>query len=277
MREPGIYLGLSNDAYHVDRTAVGSSGLKAMLEAPAYYFGQYLDPDCPPPSERETPGRRFGSMVHCALFEHPAFNDRYRVGPVVSSKALKAWKDFAATLPEGCDGITPAEYASMKQVRKSVLAIPDMAKALAVGHGEVSAYAVDPATGVRCKVRPDWVHPVGDDAVIIIDGKTYATADANEFSRQAARMLYALQAALYTDMYQLASGKRVLAFVFLLIADSYPHLSNAVMLDERSMATGRAQYRRALDSYAECMRSGVWPGHGNDVKIVSLPNYAHEE
>lgn len=270
MREPGIYIDLSNDDYHADRTALGVSGMKAILRAPAYYFGQYLDPFCPPPSERETPGRRFGSMVHCQLFEHPRFGERYRVGPDVTSKALKAWKDFAAGLPSGCDGITPVEYEAMKQVRRSALSIPDAASALADGMGEVSAYCVDEETGARLKVRPDWVHPAGDDAVILFDGKTYATADADEFAAQAGKMKYHMQAAAYSDVYAKASGKRVLAFIFIVIEDDYPHLANLVTLDDESMEAGRQLYRRAVTTYAECMKSGVWPGYGDSVKQASL-------
>lgn len=275
MREPGIYE-LTNAEYHSDRAAIGSSGLKAMLESPAYYFGQYLDQDCPPESETETPSRRFGNLVHCHLFEPHLFGDRYRVGPDCA-RNLKEWKDWAKDhLPDGCDGIKPGEYKAVKRARQSVMELPDMAAALAVGKGEVSAYWRDEATGVLCKVRPDWVHPVGPDSVILVDGKTYASADEAEFVRQAARMKYPLQAALYSDGYAAATGKRVLAFIFLVISDDWPHLANAVMLDEASLAAGRAQYRRALDAYAECRRTGVWPGHGSDVKVVTLPRWALE-
>jgi hypothetical protein len=273
---PGIYYGMPNADYHATVEAIGNSGLKAVLQSPAYYFGQYLDPDCPPESERETAGRRFGNMVHCVLFEREAFDTRYRVGPAVNSKAVKAWKDFAATLDDGVTALTPEEYVCALKVRESVLSIPDMASALSSGAGEVSAFWRDPATGVLCKCRPDWVHPVGDDAVILIDGKTYASAAEAEFARQVAKMAYHLQAAWYTDGYQIASGKRVLAFIFLAIADEYPHLANPMMLDEDSIAVGRRMYRRALDTYAECTRTGSWPGHGNDVKLIALPKWAME-
>jgi hypothetical protein len=275
--EPGIYYGMPNAEYHARVEAIGNSGLKAMLRSPAYYFGQYRDPNCPAESERETPGRRFGNMVHCVLFEREAFDTRYKIGPVVTSKAVKAWKDFAATLDDGCTALDPREHACALKVRESVLAIPDMASALSVGQGEVSAFWSDPETGVLCKCRPDWVHPVGDDAVILIDGKSYASADEEEFARQVAKMDYHLQAALYTDGYQHASGKKVLGFIFLAIADEYPHLANPIMLDEDSMSVGRRMYRRALNTYAECERTGTWPGHGNDVKLISLPAWAKKD
>lgn len=275
--EPGIYCGMPNDEYHGRLEAIGNSGLKAMLESPAYYFGQYRDPNCPPESERETPGRRFGNMVHCVLFEREAFDVRYQIGPDVTTKAVKAWKDFAAGLPVGVTALDSREHARALKVRESVLSIPDMASALSSGQGEVSTFWRDPQTGVLCKCRPDWVHPVGDDAVILIDGKTYASAGEDEFARQVAKMSYHLQAAWYTDGYQIASGKKVLGFIFLAIADDYPHLANPMMLDDEALDVGRRMYRRALNSYAECERTGTWPGHGNDVKLISLPAWANKD
>lgn len=274
---PGVYQGISNADYHADRTAVGQSGLKAVLKAPAFFFGQYLDPACPPESDRETPGRKFGNMVHCVLFEYPLFNQRYRVGPEVTSKAVKAWKDFAAELPAGCNGISRQEYDCALAVRASVLAIPEMAKALSVGAGEVSAWWTDPATGVKCKCRPDWVYPVSDDAVIIIDGKTFASAEPGEFTRQAVKMDYFMQAAWYSDGYALASGKKVLAFIFLVVSDDYPYLASAMMPDDESIEAGRRKYRRGLDSYAACLKSGVWPGYSHDIKLISMPAWAKEQ
>jgi hypothetical protein len=272
-----IIHGLPNADYHGDTSAIGCSGLKAVLKSPAYYYGQYLDPRCPPEGDRETPGRFFGNLVHCALFEHPQFNARYRVGPAVASKALKAWKDFAAELPPGCQGITPAQYETAQRVRESVLAIPDMAEALASGHGEVSAYWTDEATGVRCKVRPDWVNPVGEDSVIIIDGKTFASADPHDFARQVVKMDYALQAAFYSHGYAKASGKNVLAFVFLVVADDYPHLASTMTLDEEAMSAGARRFRRALDSYAQCKKTGVWPGYSQSIQQIALPQWALQE
>lgn len=275
---PGIYYDIPNSVYHglEQRHIIGCSGLKAVLQSPADYYGQFLDPDCPPESDKSSAARDFGNRVHCMLFENHLFAQRYAVGPEVATRALKEWKDFASRLPAGCEGIKPSEYKTLKKVREQALAVPDVATALQhpEGRGEVSAYWVDEETGVPCKVRPDWVYPVGEDAVVLLDGKTFATADPYEFGRQAARMEYHLQAAYYSHGYKMASGKRVLAFVFLVISDTWPHLVTPVMLDEEAMRVGALSYRIALDRYAECKASGKWPGYGNDVKIISLPRWA---
>jgi hypothetical protein len=275
MREPGIYHGIQNADYHADRSAIGNSGLKAVLRSPAYYYGQYLDPAKPESEDKpETAGQRFGNIAHTMLFEPDSFNARYAVGPDVRSRALKAWKDWAKDLPEGVEGIKPGEYAAAKRLRESVLAIPDMRAAFSEGHGEASAYFIDPATGERGKCRPDWAHPVGGEAVVLIDGKTYADASEAEFTRQIARMNYDMQAAWYTDGYEAATRKKVLAFLFLAIESDYPHQCNVMQLDAESLQVGRSKYRRALDQYAQCKALGSWPSYGNAVKLITLPAWA---
>lgn len=280
MRNPGIYYDIPIVEYHRDKTAIGNSGLKEVLDCPALYFGQNLDPERPTVGEeRDTAAQLFGNMAHCVLFEHQHFNARYRVGPEVATKALKAWKDFAATLPEGCDGIKPSQYASAKKIRQNALALPDLREALEHpgGRGEVSAYWRDERTGVLCKCRPDWVMPVRDDAVVLFDGKSYATGDTQEFGRQVPRMGYHLQAAWYGDGYARASGKNVLAFVFIVIGNEWPHPINLVMLDEDAIRAGQLMYRRGLDTYAECLRTGNWPGYAPGVKTITLPKWALED
>lgn len=280
MREPGIYYDIPNPAYHADKTAIGNSGLKLVMDCPALYFGQYLDPERPPTEDKESAAQLFGNMTHCALFEHAAFNHRYRIGPVVSNKNVKAWQDFKKECGDaGASAIDGTQYKIARQIRKQALALPDLKEALLHPHGrgEVSTYWRDPATGVLCKCRPDWVMPVGNDGVVLWDAKTFATGDAREFGRQVPRMRYHLQAAWYADGYAKATGKNVLAFVFIVIGDEWPHAINLVMLDDEAMRAGQLMYRGALDTYAECLKTGVWPGYAPGIKTITLPRWALED
>lgn len=279
MREPGIYYDIPNAEYHAGTFAVGNSGLQLVADCPALYHGKYLDPERPPTEDKETPARLFGNMAHCVLFEYAAFRRRYRVGPDVHSKNLKVWQEFKKDCEaDGATAIDSAQYKSAMRIRRSAMENKDLREALEHpgGRGEISAYARDERTGVLVKVRPDWEMPVGEDACVVFDAKTFATGNADEFARQAARMGYDFQAAFYTDFYGRASGKNVLAFLHIVIADEWPHPINIVALGERSINTGRDKYRRALDTYAECLKSGVWPGYAPGIKLVEMPGYALE-
>lgn len=274
---PCVIEGLSNEAYHSNVHAVGNSGLQLVRDCPALFHGAYLDPQRPAKEDKESAAQRFGNIAHCALFEFAAYNQRYVVGPDVN-KNTNVWKDFVKGLAPGCLPCGNDERMAGLKIREQALANPELAEALLhpQGKGEVSAFWRDERTGVLCKVRPDWVMPVGDKSCVIFDAKTFATGGADEFSRQAARMGYDFQAAYYTDGYGNATGLNVLAFVHIVISNQWPHPVNLVQLGERTINAGRAKYRRALDTYAECQRSGVWPGYAPGIKLVEIPDYAME-
>jgi hypothetical protein len=280
MRNPGLYFDIPIGDYHADKTAIGNSGIKEVLDCPALYFGQNLDPERPQEEKPDTAPQVFGNLAHCALFEYAQLNRRYRVGPDVHSKQLNVWKEFKKEC-EACDciPIDSKQYKAAKKIRQSALLVPELKEALEHpdGRGEVSAYWRDERTGMLCKCRPDWRMPVGQKSVILWDGKTYATGDVGEFTRQVPRMGYDVQAAWYSDGFERASDLQVLAFIFIVIGNEWPHPVNLCVLDEAALASGRRKYRRGLDLYAECMKSGVWPGYPPGIKTITLAPWALEE
>lgn len=266
--EPGIYHEIENETYHAG-PGISNSGLGDILQSPRHYYARHLDPARP--ARTPTQPQEDGTIAHCAILEPDQFHERYVVGPDVS-RATKAWKEACAANP-GKTLIKPDQYTRAMLQRDAVWAIPDVAEALSAGRPEVSAYWNDPETGVLCRCRPDWVHetPAG---VILLDAKTYSDASPREFARQVARMRYYRQASFYSDGYAVASGKPVLGFVFAAVETNYPFAASATMLDEEALAVGANEYRRALDIYAECLRTNAWPGYPQSIGVMSLPAWA---
>jgi exodeoxyribonuclease VIII len=280
MDEPGLFYDIPIEKYHASKKAIGSSGIKEVLDCPALYFGQNLDPERPQEEKPDTTSQVFGNLAHCALFEPAVLNDRYRVGPDVHSKNLKVWQEFKKECEScGCIPIDSKQYKAAKKIRQSALLLPELKEALEHpgGRGETSAYWRDERTGVLCKCRPDWTMPVGDKACILWDGKTYATGNTEEFARQVPRMGYDIQNAWYADGFSQASGLLVLAFIFIVIGNEWPHPVNLCVLDEAAIASGARKYRRGLDTYAECVKTGNWPGYAPGIKTISLAPWALEE
>ena len=91
------------------------------------------------------------------------------------------------------------------------------------------------------------------------------------FSRAIANWDYHLQAAWYSDGYTLTTGNPVLGFVFGAVESAWPHAAAAYMLDDAGLDKARAENRRLLDLYAECKRTGVWPGYQASIQAISLP------
>lgn len=256
--------------YHAS-AGVSNSGLADFARSPRHYHALHLDPDRPP--REETAAQLAGNLAHCAILEPEAFATRYVVGPNCR-RGTKLWDAFEASLSSGQTGIKPDDHFNAKAQAASVRALPEVAALLARGHPEVSAYWIDPSTGQLCRCRPDWVHPVGDPGVILLDVKTCGDASPHEFARQCARMGYHRQAAFYSDGYALASGRPVLGFVFIAVETAWPYAASAVMLDDESTQKGRAEIAALLPRFAACTQAGTWPGYSSAIELVSLPSWA---
>lgn len=261
------------EAYHRG-AGISKTGLDHVARSPATFYALHLDPARPP--EKERAGQLEGQLAHCAILEPAEFDRRYAVGPDVS-RATKAWKEWEASLPAGVIAIKPDQRETALRQAESVRRLPDVAEALAAGRPEVSAYWIDPDTGVLCRCRPDWVHPAGESGVVLLDVKTYSDASPAEFARQIARKRYHVQDAFYSDGFGRAAGVDVLGFVFVAVETEWPFAASAVMLDEPGRDVGRIQYRRDLDVYARCLAANEWPGYGAAIHQVSLPAWASKD
>ncbi|MGZ0105175.1 PD-(D/E)XK nuclease-like domain-containing protein [Achromobacter sp. KK8] len=258
------------EAYHRG-PGISKTGLDHVARSPALFYALHLDPARP--AEKERAGQLEGQLAHCAILEPAEFDKRYSVGPDVS-RATKAWKEWEASLPAGVIAIKPDQRETALRQAESVRRLPDVAEALAAGRPEVSAYWIDPDTGVLCRCRPDWVHPAGESGVVLLDVKTFSDASPAEFARQIARKRYHVQDAFYSEGYARAAGVDVLGFVFVAVETEWPFAASAVMLDEPGKRQGAIDMRRDLTTYAACLKANDWPGHGAAIHQVSMPAWA---
>ena len=268
----GLYFDIDIDAYH-GGAGISKSGLDSIDANPAIYYGRHLDPNRPAPKDKA--GQLEGSLTHCAVLEPDEFGTRYAIGPDVS-RATKEWKAFETANP-GRTCIKPDQYETAMRQADSIRRLPEVAEALQRGRAETSAYWIDPITGELCRCRPDWAHECGTSQTILLDVKTCSDASPAEFRRQIARKRYHVQDAFYSDGYSAASGREVLAFVFVAVESEWPYAACALMLDEEGKTQGKREYRRNLNTYAECRKSGIWPGYSSQIEIVNLPAWALTE
>lgn len=266
----GLVHGLGIREYH-SGPGISKTGLDDMARSPAYFYAWHLDPRRP--SSSSTIAQQHGNLAHCAILEPSEFSRRYSVGPDVR-RNTKAWEAFEESLLDGQEAIKPDQRDAAFAQAASVRSDPYIASLLSKGRAEVSAYWRDPVTKVLCRCRPDWVHPVSDSEVILVDVKTYGDVTEREFSRQIASMGYHVQDRFYSDGYQIASGKRVVGFVFVAVEDKWPYAAAAYQLGEESRLEGFGIYRDLLDLYAHCLKTNKWPGFHVGVKTIELPDWA---
>lgn len=282
---PGTLVDVDINVYHA-MPGISKTGLDLIERSPAHYHAMYLNPERPPQKERA--GQLEGTLAHCAILEPEAFHHRYIVVPDHAPRrpteaqwnakkpsedsiaAMAWWNEFNLTHVKQ-RVISAAQYETAMRQAESVRALPEVAEALALGKAEVSAFWIDSETGEPCRCRPDWVNGCGANSAILLDVKTYGNASTDEFIRQVERKRYHVQDAFYSDGYALATGLQTLGFVFVVVETEWPYAANAVMLGEPSREEGRDAYRSALKIYAECRRTGTWPGYGSQIQICDLP------
>lgn len=269
----GLVRDMEAETYHSIH-AMSAGGLKRMRQSPAHFYGLQLDPMRPKAGE-PTPALAFGTLFHTALFEADQLAARYVVKPEDHDGRTKEGKQWKAE-NAGRLIATGAEYEAARIMARNVRADPDIAALMSDGYGESSAFWIDPQTGELCKCRPDWTSPAGD-GVILLDGKSCQDASAEGFGRAIWNYGYHLQAAWYTDGFEAATGQHVHGFVFAAVESTWPHAAAAYMLGDDVLDHARRENRRLLDLYAECKRTGEWPGYQSGIQIVNLPTWAQRQ
>lgn len=189
-----------------------------------------------------------------------------------NGKNVRLWSDVLAEWTENNPGrivLTPETWDQLHAMANAVHSHPAAGALLTgcPGEAEKSVYWNDATTGVLCRCRPDWWR----DDNVIVDLKTTEDASPEGFAKSMANYRYDVQAAYYLDGVQAATRKRPKAFVFIAVEKKPPYGVGVYVLDSDSLELGRAQYQHDLRIYAECVRTGEWPGYGDKIQTISLP------
>jgi exodeoxyribonuclease VIII len=265
----------TNDEYH-QGPGLSHSGVKRLLRSPWHYqaINGPHEPIAP------TPQMFAGTLCHCAFLEPEEFHSRYVVGPEVSTKAAREWKEFVAANPDR-EPITQKQHDTAWAQAESLRAHPVIAELMSgMGIAERAIYWTDPETGVLCKAKPDWAHLCGTSArpaAILLDAKTTSDASPEGFAKAIANFGYHTQADWYCWGYEQATGTPCEGMVFAVVENEFPYACAAYMVDDEGLRIARERNRRALNLYAECERKANWPGYPSELQVISLPRWASNE
>lgn len=266
----GVYPDIDPTDYH-DQIfgpadgSVSSTDAKNLLVAPAYY--QYHHDKQTPP----TRAMELGTAIHAAVL---GVGQADMVTIEGSWRTKEAREAVAAARAAGQVPLSPDDAWEIQTIAESVRKHPAAAALLdGPGIAEASIYAPDTASGVWMRGRPDWI--AGDltsgDPVVLVDLKTTSgDASPDSFAREAARWDYPLQAAWYRKIWYEIHGYTP-RFVHIVVSRTAPYLVGVYELDDEYLTAGLVRARRALNRYAECVRSASWPGHSPDIELLGAP------
>ena len=271
--EPVIVDGLSAEEYHADHTSISSSGLRSILDpgCPAQFK---YDRDNPPAPKKEFD---LGHAAHRLILGEGA--DLV----VVDAKRWDTAAVKARVAEIRDEGKIPLKQHEMDQVKAMADAIrqhPLAGPLFTPGSGiaERSIFWTDPATGVRCRCRPDWLKQL-PGLTLCVDYKSCKDASPKAVSKAIETYGYHQQDPHYLDGIEAArlAEPGSARFIFVFQSKIPPYLITVRELSEHDRTIGRAKNQRALRIYAECVRTATWPdwtGPVTDIPEISLPTWA---
>jgi hypothetical protein len=258
-----------------------------MIEAtPAHVKEEMDNPKAP------TPDMMFGTACHTALLEPHLLASTVSVSDqcsAITGKGERCTQTGKYRSPDGqwfCGtkghnrGLYPEpsgvrlsseDFARCQLVAQSVMRHPQ-AKALieaAAGEIENSIFWTDPASGANCKMRSDmWAAQFG----VIVDFKTAASASPKSFQYSIKDYGYARQAAMNLRGAN-AAGLDATTFAFICAEKNPPFAVAIYEINAISLAIAEREINEALPRYAECERTGIWPGYSDRIEMISLPEW----
>ena len=274
----GIYADVPMDFYHGDccvGPSISSSGLRTIeLKTPAHYWAHSpLNPNRVP-EDSEKPAFRIGRAVHTLLAAPETFLDEFSIRPSqwqnYTTKAAKEWRD--AEIAAGRSVLTLKEHELVAALCRAIENEPIVQQGVLDGLVEHSMFWKDPETSVWLKARPD-VWTVAADSVV--DLKAVHSADFRTVQNSIGSFGYHMQLALVGEGHAILTKREIPHDGYLLfcVEKTVPYLVNLKPVEPDSLDMGRRQIRRAVRTFAECLKSQDWPGYPDSGQAVGLAGW----
>lgn len=211
--------------------------------------------------------------IHALVLEPDRFAASFSVYD--GRRTGKDYDAHRAAFP-GTAVLNVREYDEAQATATAIREHPAVMPLLAHGEAEVSITWTDPATGLPCKARMDWLN-VREGLPYWLDLKTYGTTDQRIVARKVVQMN------AYGQMAHYAAALEALGVptpdCFLVVAEGKGAHDVAVFELDRGIPDGAlhvgAQKRAELMTrLAECVAEDRWPGRYPGVVDLCLPPYA---
>jgi len=262
---------LSADAYHADVASIGIHGLALVGKSPLHHWHEVRRPDRE--IKEKTTAQTVGDAIHLAVLEPERFASECAVAPDVDRRTRAGKEDWAAFQAANVGKLTvrAEDHACALRVAGSVREHP-LGRMFLCGPGkrEASIFWTDKETGVRCRMRPDFIP---DSGAVLVDLKSCEDAGEAAFTRNAWNYGYHLTAAWYLEGWKALTGEKR-EYVFAAWEKDQPHACAWYYADDDLIAAGRDRFRALLRIYADCLAKDKWPGYAERLCPLYAPAWA---
>lgn len=264
-RPNGLHVNMSREEYDESPRA-NFSTLKLFAKSAAHFRHAQLSKG----KGKDTKPKKFGRACHLAVYEPDDYARRVAVWE--GDYRGKEWKAFEAKNAD--KEIIKEDEDQRARTIENVVRNHQVAGPLCRGGKfEVTifwTYSV-PAIGgldgfsIDCKCRLDFISELG-----LTDLKTCEVASEVEFGKAAARYLYYVQGAFYSDAYFSVTGRSP-PYRFIAAEKSEPFVVQVYRLTPPQHAFGREKYGGWLSRLNQCRLSSTYPGYSEGELELQLP------
>lgn len=279
MRE-GLWAGLDEEIYHNHKAApeVNRGLIVEMVTETPEHVKASIDGLR---VKKITEAMQIGLLVDKALLEPDRFKEGVSHwvvpdGMKLSTKEGIAWKKDHLGPDEG--GLPRLKSDAAKDISGMIEKIMKHKQARAMVELAVkqeSAFAFDKDTGLLRKCRSDMRLSDLDGRIVVGDLKSTMPGGATSgiWSSHCARRGYHIQSVFYSDIYNDLFNGANPAFLFLVVERKPPYSVRVFQIDMEGRTAAREKCKRALEMFAKCKASGVWPGYREEIETIKLPSW----
>ena len=196
------------------------------------------------PVQRETDYFNFGHAVHDCILSPDVFAKKY----VRVNDSFDARKKEYKEMKEIYDAsnitiIKEDKYSAILDIKERIMSQEITRNIIEKSEPEISFFTEIKVDGsmVKVKCRPDAL-----EGRNMIDLKTTQDSGKNAFMWSIKRYRYHVQAAFYSDVYELESGNKIDNFLFIAIDSAAPYAIRTYILNTESVDLGRRDYKKNL-------------------------------
>ena len=212
----------------------------------------------------------YGSLIDCLALSRSRFDSKCAVKPDtyidVKSGEVKKWNGNATVCKDWLAEIGNKEPVSAEDFNLALVAVKRLsadeaiAEYMKVSTRQVYCAAVwqDPVgVSIPLKILIDLVPHMGHEEYgkTLGDFKTARNAGNRAWARQVNDYGYHVQAALYMDVYNAATGENRNDWRFVIQENVHPYQTAKRYLAREFIIEGRREYQSALSFYAACVQS----------------------
>jgi exodeoxyribonuclease VIII len=108
---------------------------------------------------------------------------------------------------------------------------------------------------------------------LAVDLKTTEDASPRGFTRSISKYGYHRQEAFYRRGFS-AAGQGLDQFLFIAVEKTPPFAVGIYAVDSQSVGFADMSIGRELERFSECLKRDEWPGYGDAIEILHLPEWA---